>query len=210
MTEGTMPPPLVLASTSAARQSLLAHAGLTFEALAAPVDERDIEAPLIAAGASPETIAQHLAEAKALSVLSLRPGAVVIGGDQVLDLDGERFVKPGDRAGARRQIERLAGRTHRLVSAVAIARDGAIRWTHASEARLAMRPLTPAAIEHYLDSAGEGIYGSVGAYHLEGAGVRLFETVSGDYFTILGLPLLPLLGWLRGEGLIDRDDENRA
>lgn len=197
---------LVLASTSTARQSLLAGAGLVFEALAAPLDEREIEAPLLAGGVSAAGIARHLAEAKALAVLALRPQAAVIGADQVLDLDGERMVKPGSRAAARRQIEQLAGKTHRLVSAVAVARAGTIVWSHVSEARLTMRPLTAAAIERYLDSAGEGIYGSVGAYHLEGVGVRLFEAVVGDYFTILGLPLLPLLGWLRHGGLIDGEE----
>lgn len=197
--------PLILASTSAARKSLLAHAGLTFASLAAPVDERALEAPLIAAAEPSEAIVLALARAKAEAVLALRPGAVVIGADQVLDLDGRRLVKPGDRDGARRQIGELQGRTHRLVSAVVVAEGPGIAWQHVADARLTMRPLSPAAIEHYLDEAGEGIFGSVGAYHLEGVGVRLFETVEGDYFTILGLPLLPLIGWLRSRGLIDQE-----
>ncbi|MCX5477767.1 Maf family protein [Kaistia geumhonensis] len=196
---------LILASTSAARKSLLANAGLVFARLAAPVDERALEAPLIAAGEPSEAIALALARAKAEAVLALRPGAVVIGADQVLDLGGRRLVKPGDRDGARRQIEELQGRTHRLVSAVVVAEGPGSAWQHVSDARLTMRRLSPAAIERYLDEAAEGIFGSVGAYHLEGVGVRLFEAIEGDYFTILGLPLLPLLGWLRSRGLIDQE-----
>lgn len=197
--------PLILASTSAARKTLLTQAGLTFASLAAPVDERALEAPLIAAGEPSEAIALALARAKAEAVLALRPGAVVIGADQVLDLDGRRLVKPGDRDGARRQIGELQGRTHRLVSAVVVAEGAGIAWQHVAEARLTMRSLSRAAIERYLDEAGDGIFGSVGAYHLEGVGVRLFEAIEGDYFTILGLPLLPLVGWLRSRGLIDQE-----
>lgn len=198
--------PLILASTSAARKSLLAQAGLTFASLAAPVDERALEAPLIAAGEPSEAIALVLARAKAEAVLALRPGAVVIGADQVLDLGGRRLVKPGDRAGARRQIGELQGRTHRLVSAVVVAEGTGCVWQHVADARLTMRPLSAVSIERYLDEAGEGIFGSVGAYHLEGVGVRLFEAIEGDYFTILGLPLLPLIGWLRARGLIDQEN----
>ncbi len=126
--------------------------------------------------------------------------------DQVLDLGGRRLVKSGDRAGARRQIGELQGRTHRLVSAVVVAEGTGCVWQHVADARLTMRPLSAVSIERYLDEAGEGIFGSVGAYHLEGVGVRLFEAIEGDYFTILGLPLLPLIGWLRARGLIDQEN----
>ncbi|HWJ72716.1 MAG TPA: Maf family protein [Kaistia sp.] len=198
---------ILLASTSHARRQMLVHAGLDFESIGAPVDERALEAPLIAAGASPSDIALALAEAKALAVLAFRPDALVIGADQVLDLDGERLVKPGSRHGAAEQIARLAGRTHVLRTAVTIARDGRIAWRHLDSATLAMRPLSAKAIERYLDAAGEGIFGSVGAYHFEERGIRLFSGVEGDYFSILGLPLLPLLAALREAGAIDRDED---
>ncbi|MBZ9938022.1 Maf family protein [Mesorhizobium sp. BR1-1-16] len=198
---------IILASTSHARRQMLAHAGLDFESIGAPVDERALEAPLIAGGASPSDIALALAEAKARAVLALRPDALVIGADQVLDLDDERLVKPGNRHGAALQIARLAGRTHILRTAVTIARDGHIAWRHLDSATLSMRPLSAEAIEHYLDAAGDGIFGSVGAYHFEERGIRLFSAVEGDYFSILGLPLLPLLAALREAGAIDRDED---
>ncbi|SHF58995.1 septum formation protein [Kaistia soli DSM 19436] len=197
---------IVLASTSHARRLLLTNAGVAFESIAAPVDERALETPLIAAGASPSDIALALAEAKAHAVLVLHPDALVIGGDQVLDLDGERLVKPGNRSGAAAQIACLAGRTHVLRTAVAIAQRGEIVWRHVESATLTMRPLTARAIERYLDDAGDGIFGSVGAYHLEERGIRLFSAIEGDYFSILGLPLLPLLEALRDAGAIDGDE----
>lgn len=198
---------IVLASTSPARRLLLANAGIAFEAVAAPVDERALEVPLIAAGTTPLAIALALAEAKAIAVLAQRPHCLVIGADQVLDRDGERLVKPGDRAGAARQIASLAGRSHVLRTAVVIAHGGRVAWQHCASPRLTMRPLTAPAIERYLDEAGEGIYGSVGAYHLEGVGIRLFSAIEGDYFSILGLPLLPVLGALRTMGALDEDGE---
>lgn len=198
---------IVLASTSAARRTLLENAGIRFEAVAAPIDERAVEAPLLARGMLPAAIAPALAEAKARAVLALRPGSLVIGADQVLDLDGERLVKPGDREGARLQLVRLAGRTHRLWTAVTIARGERIVWQHLAAPRLTMRVLSPGAIERYLDAAGDGIFHSVGAYHLEGLGIRLFSAVEGDYFSILGLPLLPLLEALRHAGAIDGEDD---
>ena len=198
---------IVLASTSSARRMLLTNAGLAFESVAAPIDERALEQPLLADGASPAEIAMALAEAKARTVLALHPDALVIGSDQMLDLAGERLVKPGDRLGAARQLERLAGRAHHLRTAVVLGRDGTIVWRHLASPRLTMRPLSAGAIERYLDSAGTGIFGSVGAYHLEEIGIRLFSSIEGDYFSILGLPLLPLLGALRETGAIDADED---
>ena len=193
---------LILASTSAARIGLLRQAGLDFEAVGADVDERSLEEPLLAGGAIPSDVALALAEAKALSVSARFPDALVIGGDQVLDLDGERFVKPDGREAAKRQLGRLAGRTHRLRSGIALAQGGGIVWRHLSTATLSMRPLDEAALDRYLDRAGDAVTRSVGAYQLEGVGIQLFEAIDGDYFTILGLPLLPLLAALRARGFV--------
>ena len=191
---------LVLASTSSTRIALLRNAGVDFEAMSPGVDERALETPLPAGGASPTEIALALARAKAIALDV--PGALVLGGDQVLDLDGERFVKPADRADAARQIARLAGRTHHLRTAVALASEGEIVWELVSTASLTMRPLSEAAIERYLDEAGESALWSVGAYLLEGVGIQLFSAIDGDYFSILGLPLLPLLEILRQRGVL--------
>jgi septum formation protein len=186
---------LILASTSPARKALLSGAGLEFESSPAPINERAEEA--LALGKGPAAVAQHLAEAKALAVSRLRPGATVIGADQTLSLDGEIFHKPPDLAGARRQLDRLRGCTHRLSCGVALARDGAVLWSHIAEAELTMRFFPEAERDAVLAEEGDAVLGSVGAYRLEGPSVRLFERIEGDYFTILGLPLLPLLGALR-------------
>lgn len=191
---------LILASTSSTRIALLRNAGLDFEARSPGVDERALEAPLLAAAASPTEIALALARAKALALDA--PGRLVLGGDQVLDLDGERFVKPVDRAAAASQIAALAGRTHRLRTAIVLASEGAVIWEHVSTASLTMRPLTGEAIERYLDAAGEAALWSVGAYLLEGVGIQLFSAIEGDYFSILGLPMLPLLAELRQRGVL--------
>ncbi|MEJ1159708.1 Maf family protein [Prosthecomicrobium sp. N25] len=203
-------PLLVLASRSPARMKLLGAAGLDFEAIGAGVDERAVETPLLARGAGPGEVALHLAEAKALAVSARMPGRLVLGADQTLGLGAEVLVKAETRAEACRQLGRLQGRTHELHAAVAAAEAGVVVWRHVSVARLTMRPLDPAAVDDYLDAAGEGILGSVGCYHLEGLGIRLFEAIEGDYFTVLGLPMLPLLGWLRGRGLIDAPGESFA
>lgn len=197
---------IILASTSSARRLLLTNAGIAFESMPAPIDERAIEAAWLERGASPSEIAIGLAEAKALSVSALKPDAIVIGSDQVLDLDGVRFVKPGDRAGAIAQITSLAGRTHRLRTAVSLARNGTVLWHHLETATLTMRPIGRQAIEAYVDAAGEGVLRSVGAYLLESIGIRLFSAIEGDYFSILGLPLLPLLGAMRDLRAIDSDE----
>ncbi len=194
--------PIVLASQSAARLSLLRAAGIAFTAEAAAVNERALEAPLLAKGVDPRDLAVALAEAKALDVASRHPEALVIGGDQTLDLDGTRFTKPGSLAEARAQLLKLAGRSHQLHSAVAIARGGSIAWRHVASATMTVRRLDSAAVDAYLAAVGDKVMGSVGAYQLEGPGVRLFERIDGDFFVILGLPLLPLLAYLREAGAI--------
>jgi septum formation protein len=192
--------PLILASQSPARQALLANAGIVFEAIPAEIDERAIQR---ASGLSaPGEIATLLAREKAISVSSRRPGQFVVGADQTLALQQLLFSKPAGRAQAAEQLRALAGRTHELHSAAAAARDGEILFEDVSIARMTMRPLDGAAIRAYLDTAGEAVTTSVGAYQLEGVGVHLFERIEGDHFAILGLPLLPLLQFLRSQGLL--------
>lgn len=186
---------LILASNSAARKALLTGAGLDFESSPAPIDERAEEA--VALGKAPADVARHLAEAKALAVSRLRPTDVVIGADQTLSLDGAIFHKPADMAAARDQLTRLRGRTHRLSCGVALARNGVVLWSLAVEAGLTVRAVSDVERDAILAEEGEAALGSVGAYRLEGPSVRLFERIDGDYFTILGLPLLPLLAALR-------------
>jgi len=197
-----MIPPLVLASQSAARVAILRNAGLAFEALPASLDERGIEADLAAASAGPADIALGLAEAKAAAVAAHRPGAIVIGADQTLEAAGARWHKPASRAEAKAQLLALAGRSHHLRSAVAGIREGVVRYRHVGTATLTMRAFDAAEADAYLDRAGERALTSVGAYQVEGPAIRLFERIDGDYFTILGLPLLPLLAWLREEGAL--------
>ncbi|MFN7167174.1 MAG: Maf family protein [Pannonibacter sp.] len=194
---------LVLASGSRIRATLLANARLDFTVDPATVDERAVEAPLLEAGFPPEDIALVLAEAKALDVAGRRPQDLVIGADQVLGLGNARFTKPADMEAARRQLLDLSGKTHELHSAVVLARGDEVLWRHVSTARLTMRALSPAEIGRYLALAGDAVLSSVGCYQLENVGVRLFERIEGDYFTILGLPLLPLLGELRALGETD-------
>ena len=194
---------LILASASRARQSLLKNAGIAFETMSADIDERAAERPLLETGAAPDDVSMALAMAKALTVSERRPEALVVGADQVLALDGERFVKPADMEAARRQLLSLSGKTHALHAAIAVARSGGIVWQHCETAYLTMRQLTPASIGRYLAEAGPRALESVGAYQLEGPGVRLFEKIEGDYFAILGLPLLPLLKFLRAEGVVE-------
>jgi septum formation protein len=193
---------LVLASQSAVRRKLLENAGLAVEALPARVDEDEIKLAMREAGAPVEDAAVKLAEAKARRIGEKIPDAIVLGCDQMLECDGVWFDKPSDRAHAAAHLRALAGKTHRLVSAVVAHRNMARIWHHVDSARLSMRPLTDAFIATYLDRAGEAALGSVGAYQLEGLGAQLFTRVEGDYFTVLGLPLLPLLGFLRANGAV--------
>ncbi|WP_279356582.1 Maf family nucleotide pyrophosphatase [Methylobacterium indicum] len=192
--------PLLLASTSPTRRALLESAALTVETRAPGVDERAVEAQ--AAGLSPADLAERLAAAKAAAVADQAPDRVVIGADQVLDLDGTVFHKPADRAGAATHLARLQGRTHALHSAVALAVDGAVAEVFVATARLTMRPLDATGIDAYLDAGGPAVTGSVGAYQLEGVGIHLFDRIEGDHSTILGLPLPPLLARLRERGLL--------
>ena len=192
--------PLILASQSRARQALLANAGIDFEAVPADIDERQIQQ---ASGLStPGDIAALLARRKALSVSLRQPGRFVVGADQTLARGARLFAKPAGRAQAAEQLRALAGGSHELHSAVAVARDGEILFEGVFIARMTMRQLGEPEIVAYLDAAGEAVTTSVGAYQLEGLGVHLFERVEGDHFTILGLPLLPLLAFLRSERLL--------
>jgi septum formation protein len=192
--------PLILASQSRARQTLLADAGIAFVAIPAEIDEREIQQS--SGLASPRDIAALLAREKARSVSLDQPGRFVVGADQTLNLGKRLFSKPAGRNQAAEQLRALAGRSHELHSAVAVAHDGKIMFEAASIARMTMRPLNEAEIEAYLNEAGEAVTSTVGAYQLEGLGVHLFERIEGDHFTILGLPLMPLLGYLRSERLL--------
>jgi nucleoside triphosphate pyrophosphatase len=194
---------LILASGSHARRSLLENAGLAFEVVPAALDERAAEQPLIEAGATPEDLAMALAMAKASMVSEAHPGALVIGADQTLELEGERLTKPADMEAARHQLLMLSGRTHTLHSAVAGAREGAIVWQHVEAAHMTMRRLTPKIIGRYLAAVGPDALASVGAYQIERRGIQLFEKLEGDYFAVLGLPILPLLAFLRSEGIVE-------
>jgi septum formation protein len=192
--------PLVLASQSRARQTLLANAGLALNAVPAGIDEREIQR---GSGLSaPGEIATLLARQKALWVSSRQPDRIVVGADQTLALEKQLFSKPAGRTQAADQLRSLAGKSHELHSAVAVARDGNILFETVSVARMTMRQMSEAEIDAYLDEAGAAVTTSVGAYQLEGLGIHLFERIEGDHFTILGLPLLPLLVFLRGEGLL--------
>ena len=192
--------PLILASQSRARQALLTNAGISFEAVTAEIDERAVQQ---ASGLSaPGEIASLLAREKALSVSARQPGKFVIGADQTLALGDRLFSKPAGRAQAAEQLRTLAGRSHELHSAVAVVRDGKILFEAVAIAGMTMRRLGEAEIDVYLDQAGEAVTSSVGAYQLEGLGVHLFERIEGDHFTILGLPLLPLLAFLRSQRLL--------
>ena len=192
------PDPLVLASRSPVRRAMLAAAGIPVEVTIADVDERAVEAragPLSAAEA-----AMLLAREKARAVAARIAGRFVIGADQTLALGERRFSKPADRAAARDQLRALSGRTHELHSAVAVARDGRVVFSHVDAARLTMRSISEKFVDLYLDAMGADASASVGAYQLEKLGVHLFERIEGDHFTILGLPMLALLAFLRREG----------
>ncbi|MDB5609926.1 MAG: septum formation inhibitor Maf [Bradyrhizobium sp.] len=192
--------PLILASQSRARQALLVNAGIVFDAIPAEIDERAVQR---ASGLSaPGEIAELLAREKALSVSSRQPGRFVVGADQTLALGFRLFSKPADRVQAAEQLRALAGASHELHSAVAVVRDGEILFEAATIARMTMRQLGEAEIEAYLNEVREAVTTSVGAYQLEGLGVHLFERIEGDHFTILGLPLLQLLAFLRSERLL--------
>lgn len=194
---------IVLASASGARATMLANAGLSFLIDPAHVGEAVIKESCRRQKMDAADTALVLARGKAETVSLRHPGTLVVGADQILEIDGAWPGKAADRAQAARLLRSLRGRTHRLVSAVAVARDGDVLWSIADTARLTMRPFSDAFLENYLDTMGESVRLSVGAYRLEDAGVQLFSRVEGDYFTVLGLPLLPLLEYLRESGLIE-------
>jgi len=192
--------PLILASQSRARQMLLQNAGIAFEVKPAAIDERALQQ---SSGLSaPADIAALLAREKAVTVSMQAPDRYVVGADQTLALDNRLFNKPSGHGQAAEQLRALAGRTHELNSAIAVTRGGKIMFAHVAVARMSMRSVTDAEIEAYLNRAGEAVTSSVGAYQLEELGVHLFERIEGDHFTILGLPLLPLLAFLRSEKLL--------
>lgn len=197
-------PRLILASASPTRAAMLQNAGLDAEIAAPGVDETAVKRALQAEKASAEQVAVTLAELKAVRVSRLYPGALAIGADQTLDCEGVLFDKPADLAAARAQLKWLRGKTHELVAAAAVARDGAPIWRAAQRARLRMRDFSDAFLEDYLERAGEDVLGSVGGYRIEGLGAQLFARIEGDLFTALGLPLLPLLDFLRGHGAAAR------
>jgi len=193
---------LLLASQSSGRAAMLRAAGLTFETTAAHVDEEALTASLIAAGQTPRNIADALAEAKAVKISSRLPGVTVIGADTTLALDdGSMLTKPADPTEAADHLRRMAGTRHRLFSAVVAARDGAPVWRAVGEAKLWMRPLPDAFIADYVARHWDSIRWTVGCYEIEGAGVQLFDRVEGDPWTIIGMPMLPLMAWLRATGI---------
>ena len=193
---------IVLASGSATRAAMLRDAGIAVTADPPAIDEDEVKAALKADGAAAGDVAETLAELKAMRVSRRHPGALVIGADQMLECGDVWFDKPPDTDHARAQLLALRGKTHMLVSSAVGVRDGARLWHHTDRARLAMRNFSDGFLDRYLARCSPNILGSVGAYRLEGIGAQLFHKVDGDFFTVLGLPLLPLLEWLRAQGVL--------
>ncbi len=193
------PTPLVLASQSKVRRALIEAAGIPVVAKPADLDERAIEQGV---KGGPGDVALELARAKAATVAAMSGPGIVVGCDQTLALGKRRFSKPKDRDAARDQLMAMRGKAHELHSAVAVIRNGSVTFAQVAVARLTMREFSPAFLEAYLDEAGANVTASVGAYQLERTGIHLFERIEGDHFTILGLPLLPLLAHLRHEGVL--------
>jgi septum formation protein len=198
------PPDLVLASASQVRLAILRAAGLSPAVEPAHVDETEIKDSFRAAGMDAAAVAQALAELKAVRVSQRRAGALVIGADQMLDCEGDWFDKPADMAQARRQLLALRGRSHMLHTGACVALNGSAIWQQGARARLTMRDFSEAFLDAYLAAVGEPILATVGGYAIEGPGVQLFASIQGDHFVIRGLPLLPLLDFLRGHGIIAR------
>lgn len=195
--------PLVLASKSSSRASLLTNAGLKFEIQPAELDERAVERPLLQAGLDGADLAQVLAQAKADHVSARNRSMLTIGADQVMSLDGEILHKPADMEEARRRLLQLSGKTHQLASAVCLVADQELIWSHVDIAHITFRRLSPKFVGRHLARVGEIALTSVGAYQIEGEGIQLIDKVDGDHFTVIGLPLLPLIAKLRELGAVD-------
>lgn len=193
---------VVLASSSSTRRQMLENAGVAVEVVAPRVDEEEIKEAMVAAGADGDALAEVLAERKAAYGSRQRPERLVIGADQILECDGRIYSKPVDRAAAVRQLSELRGRPHQLISCACVMRGGERLWHQLDRARLTMRPCSDAFIEAYLDVIGDTALEGPGAYRVEGAGAQLFSAIAGNHFTILGLPLLPLLDYLRVQGVL--------
>lgn len=196
--------PVILASASRIRLDLLLRAGVPARAEPARIDEAEVKTALGAEGADAREVAESLAELKAQRTSRRNAGTLVIGADQLLDCDGRWFDKPESRERAAADLRALAGKRHALVTSVCVMRDGQRLWHHTEAAYLTMRPLSDAFIADYLEAAGDEVLGSVGAYQIEALGAQLFSHIEGDYFSILGLPLLPLLEFLRNHGIMPR------
>lgn len=199
--ELSLAPKVCLASASLVRARLLKAAGVVFDIEPADIDEDGVKVRYTRSTAQ-RSLAAELAKLKALKVSRLQPHKFVLGADQTLDCDGEQFDKPSDMAAARKTLLRLRGRRHTLTAAVCVARDGEPVWEHEAEAVLEMRPFTDQFLEDYLEAASTTVLTSVGAYRLEGLGGQLFSAIKGDYFTVLGLPLLPILEFFRHQGVL--------
>lgn len=194
---------IVLASASVHRRDLLRNAGIDVAVAPSGLDERALEAPLQSSGTAPDEVAEILAEAKAVEVSERHPGDLVIGADQTLSLGDQVLHKPASMEEARRQLLAMSGRTHQLSTAVCIAERGAVTWRHLARASITLRRLSPATVGRYLALVGDRALGSVGCYQIEREGVQLMERIEGDFFAIVGLPLLPLLAELRRRGALD-------
>lgn len=193
---------LILASSSLARTRMMERAGILFEREASYVDEAALRSALVQEGAGPRDLADALAEAKTMKVAVRHPDALIIGADQILDMEGEIFAKPATPQELTEQLLRLSGKQHRLLSAAVVAEGGKPVWRHVGEARLHVRKMSKDWMDDYVDRNWERVRGSVGGYVIEEEGVRLFDRIDGDIFTIMGLPLIPLLSWLTLRGSI--------
>jgi len=194
----------ILASQSQTRCQLLEKAGVKFKAEAAYVDEDALKEALLLEKQSPRNIADALAEAKAVKISLKYPDAFVIGSDQILEYDDQLFNKPAHLDDLRKKLETLSGQTHKLYSAVVIAQQGRVLWRYVDMVKLSMRVISASFLDRYMEKQGATLLSSVGGYHIEGWGAQLFDRIEGDYFTILGLPLLPLLSQLRHYGVLEK------